>query len=110
MVWEHWEGRGNQSERRWVKLSPWGRVRSRLVLGQQFQGEHQASVVPGTKDFMSLVPATLVSPMGTGKEEDPLTPQESGTAAGRQRGGGVSTSLSCIRRKNFSLLAIFWGA
>lgn len=66
-------------------------------------------MVPGTKDLMRLVPAALVSLMGTGKEEDPPTPQESGIAAGRQRGGGVSTSLSCLRRKNFSLLAIFFG-
>ena len=42
-----------------------------MVLGQQFQGEHQASLVPGAKDLMSLVPAALVSPMGIGKEEDP---------------------------------------
>ena len=110
MLWEHWEGRGNQSEGSSVKLPPWGRVRSRLVLRQQFQGEHQTSLVPGTKDLVSLVPSALVSPMGIGKEEDALTPQKSGIAAGRQRGRGVSTSLSCLRRKNFSLLAIFLGA
>lgn len=41
--------------------------------------------------------------MGIGNEEDPLTPQESGRSCScKIQGGGVSTSLPRLRRKNFS--------
>lgn len=57
--------------------------------------------VPGTKDLVSLVPATLVSPMGIGKEEDSPTPQESGVAAGKQRGGEFPPLCPASGEKTF---------
>lgn len=95
------KGKGIQREGSWAKLSPWDRVRSRLVLGQQFQEEHHTLWVPVPETLRAWLLPPLISGMGTGNEEEPVTLQELGVTARRPRGLGIPTSLPRLRRKNF---------
>lgn len=66
-------------------------------------------MVPGTKDLMRLVPAALVSLMGTGKEEDPPdTPGIRNCSWQAKRRGSFHLFILPQKEKLFPSGHLFW--